>query len=168
MSFYGTITGLQEHLAARGDASSTTGVAPDKLAAGLLVASEWLDAKYRSIYPGEKLGQREQVRDWPRSDAYDVNNDYIDYKTVPVEIERATYEATMQWLEDPTVLNPVYTPNRYTRASVSGAVSVDFVNFTGVADIEAKFSTVDRIMSGLLSASNGGSFSDLSGDAKRV
>ena len=85
MSAYGTNQAFKEYHTTR--ANDVTGIVESKITAALLVASEWLDNKYRSLYPGYKVGQREQIRDWPRYSAYDVYEDIIDSDTVPAEIE---------------------------------------------------------------------------------
>jgi len=165
MSYYGTETGFTDYHEARG--SKVPKLNSEEILAGLLVASEWLDNKYRSIYPGNKSGLREQIRDWPRYDAYDVNGDLIESGSVPVEIENATYEAALKHLCTPGLLNKDYTPPKYKKVAVSGAVSVEYARFNSVRDTQAQFSTVNQIMSNFLDFLTG-DISSLSGQATRM
>lgn len=123
MDFYGTAAGYREYHTARGrDVSEQT---DDEIEVALLVSSEWLDGSF--TWPGDKYGLRDtQVRDWPRSWVFDRNGDTVSYLTVPIEIERATYEVAIRWIADNTVLLADYTPEKYKRVSIDGALSVEY------------------------------------------
>jgi len=164
MGFYGTFAGFGAYHAARGrDVSSYLQAAVE---AKLLVASEWLDARYRSSFPGYKVGLRAQVREWPRYSAVDIDGNSIDSSSVPVEVENATYEAALRELVAPGSLSPDWTPAKYKQAAVAGAVSVTYNLFDGAYDAQTRFVIIDDILSGILS--NCGGASMLSGSAIRT
>lgn len=162
--FYGTVEAFKDYHMDRG--SDVEGISDNKIQMGLLRMSEWLDATYRHAFPGDKFGQREQIRDWPRLDAYDVNDDYITSDFVPVEIEHATYVATLKWLNDPSVVDRDYTPSQYTKARVEGAVSVEYAFHNDASDVATRFATVDKILSAFVGSLEQGA-NILSGESSR-
>jgi hypothetical protein len=164
MSYYGSLAGFRAHHTARG--VTTSAYADAAVLIQLLVASEWLDAKYRSRYSGIKYGNRTQIREWPRSDAYDVHGWSIPYDSVPVEVEAATYEVTLKVLQTPDVLNKDFAPSKYSQVSVTGAVSVQYMNSRDIADVQTRFAIVEQAVSPVLTRGNG-ALSAVSGDTYR-
>lgn len=163
--FYGTAQGFRDYHEARG--RNVDGFDDDpEVEAGLLVASEWLDARYGSSFPGTKVGMRSQTREWPRNSAADRDGYVIPADAVPVEIERATYEATLRQLAAPGSLSVDWTPSKYKRASVDGAVSVEYAGFSMAMDAQTRFTVIDEILAPILSLDRGSSM--LSGRACRV
>lgn len=163
-SYYGTVNGFLAYCEERAITPASTD--DDRIKAGLIKASEWLDAIYRRSFPGYKVGQREQEREWPRNGATDVYGYNIAPDVPPREIEYATYEATIRDLEQPGCLSLDYTPPKYKQASVSGAVSVTYSTFDSVRDLQIKFARIDEILSGILSTSGDGT--GLTGSSNRV
>lgn len=162
---YGSDAGfLAYHEARNRDVSS---IDPDDIAAARLVASEWLDGRYRSSFPGLKTGQRAQEREWPRIGAYDTYGYSLPSDTVPIEVDNATYELALRDMQSPGVLNPDYTPNKYKRVSIDGAIAVDFTTFDNAMDIATQFPIVGQWLAPLLTGSWGG-MSALSGFSVRV
>ena len=146
---YGTADGFRTWITARNVA---VGDSDDDLAvnAALLVASEWLDGRYRSSFPGLKLAGRDQVREWPRSGVIDVNGYGVDSDTVPTEVENATYAATVREMATPGTLSRDYTPNKYESVSVYGAVAVKYRSFDSAVDSQIKLQIVDEILAPLI------------------
>lgn len=163
---YGTVVDFKTYHNSRGNATTIVDLTDVEIESALLVASEWLDNTYRNLWDGEKFGQREQIRDWPRSSAFDANKDPIDYKTVPVEVERATYEAALRQATSPNSLSVDWTPNKYDKVSVDGAIFVEYRTFTEASDTQTRFAIIDNILSVLISGGN--SVSSLSGTVVRV
>jgi hypothetical protein len=130
----------------------------------LLIASEWLDGKFRTSFGGDKVEQRAQVREWPRNGAVD-NRGYA-LIGIPFEAVNATYEAAYRELVSPGSLSVDWTPNIYKRASVDGAVSVEWANFGSVSDIQTQFAVIEQIIAPILTGS--GNVSSLSGAITRV
>ena len=150
---YGTVNGYRTYCIARNNLHSNE--ADDKIQAALLVASEWLDAVYRSSFPGLKVGLRAQEREWPRTGAIDIYGYAISESGVPTEIENATYEATHREIENPGSLSVDYTPTKYKSASVDGAVSVQFQQFDSAAETQIRITIVDQILGPVLTGSSG-------------
>lgn len=148
MDHYGTPEGFTAYHEARNrDVSEFSGVS---VVAALLVASEWLDAAYLTRFGGRRVASVvDQVREWPRYDAYDVAGHSLSYVSVPVQIEHATYEVALRYLQDNTVLHADYTPNKYKRVSIDGAMSVDF-NMLDASSAQKQFPIVGAILAPIL------------------
>ena len=165
MAAYGTDDGFLAYHIARGRDVAT--IDEDAIAPARLVASEWLDGAFRAQFPGLKVGLRAQVREWPRQGANDIYGYAIASDVPPVEIDNATYEATYREIKTPGSLVKDWTPSKYKRASVDGAVSVDFAMFNSASDIQTQFLAIGQILAPILTAV-GGDFSALSGATSRV
>lgn len=161
---YGTIAAFKDYHISRG--RSVTGYDDDEIEAAKLVASEWVDARGRGAFPGTKVGQREQVREWPRVGGTDANGYVIPANGVPFEIDAATYEATLRQLVAPGSLSIDWTPPKYKRVSVDGAVSVEYASFAFAADAQTRFSIIDDILAMVLTRHGTGSI--YSGAVSRV
>lgn len=164
MPDYGTVTGFRTYHTARGrDTSEFDDV---EVEAAKLVASECLDARYGGSFPGTKVGMRAQVRSWPRVGGIDRDGYAIDSSSVPSEVEDATYELTYRQLQNPGSLSVDWSPNEFKRASVDGAVSVEYALYGSVSEVQTRFQIVDEILEGILTG--GGGSSPLSGAISRV
>jgi len=163
---YGTLQGFKDYQSGRGNSTTIADLDDSQIETALLIASEWLDNIYRNMWSGEKFAQREQIRDWPRSNAFDFNKDPVDYKTVPVEVERATYEAALRQALNPGSLSVDWTPNRYNRVAVDGAITVQYRNFIQASEVQTRYAIIDQILSVLISGR--GNVSELSGMVTRV
>lgn len=164
MPDYGTVAGYQAYHTARG--RNVDDQDDDEIEAAKLVASEWIDARYLNQFGGWKVGQRAQVRQWPRTSAVDRDGFAIASDVPPVEIENATYEATYRQMIAPGSLSIDWTPNKYVRASVDGAVSVEYRQYTEWSDVQTRFVVIDEILAPILTGGYGAS--SLSGAATRV
>jgi len=163
---YGTAAGFRSYHTARG--RSVTAYDDDvEVEAKLLVASEWIDAKFRMSFGGTKVGQRAQVREWPRNGAMDRDCYSIPSDGVPLEAINATYEAALRELVTPGVLSVDWTPNKYKRVSVDGAVSAEYNSFDSAADTQTQFLIVEQVIAPILAGSRG-NMSALSGAITRV
>lgn len=148
MADYGTVAAFRTYHTARNrDVSSYLDAAVES---AKLIASEWIDARYRMSFDGRKVGMRDQVREWPRVGALDANGYVIAAALVPTEVENATYEATLKQLITVGSLSQDWTPTKYKRASVDGAVSVDFTSFSTVREVQTRFAVIDEILSPIL------------------
>lgn len=128
----------------------------EEITASLLVASEWIDARYRKRFPGTKLGDRSQLRDWPRLDAWDIyGNSLIG---VPLEIEHAVYELAAIQTATPGALTKDFTPGKYQSVAVSGAVSVVYASINSVEQAQTQFGIVEEILSTILADNSSSSF----------
>lgn len=148
--FYGTADGLRAYCTQRDIDLPTDAADDDFVNAKLLLASETLDGRYRTQFPGLKVGMRAQIREWPRNAAYDRYGYAVSNESVPPEIVNSTYELAIREILSPGILAPDYTPNPYKSVSVDGAISVQFTPFNEASDIQTQFVTVDQILSALL------------------
>jgi len=161
--YYGTAALYTAYWLARGVVVSDD---QSEIEAALLVASEYIDNKYRLQFPGEKTGLRAQVREWPRTGAYDWWRYSIATDEIPLEVKNATYEAASRQLASPgSLLVDVTMAEGLKSASVDGAVSVSFFGAVSPADMQVSIPVIDRILAPLLVVRGG---SALSGDVLRV
>lgn len=163
MSSYGSSAGFVAYLLARGTVVDFT---TEEIDAAKLVASEWLDANFRGNFSGLKVGMREQVREWPRTGAYDFYGYAVSNISVPAEIENATYELTLIELTTPGRLSVNFTPGEYKAVSIDGVLSVDYAQFSQSSEVQTQFRKVIEILSGLLSGNS--QTSSLSGVVARA
>lgn len=166
VDFYGTAAGFRSYHIARGnDVPAEAADDDEAILEWLLVASEWVDARFASSFGGLKVGLREQVREWPRTGAWDIYGYSIASDTIPNEVVRATYEAALrQGVSSSLTID--YTPGKYKRVSVDGAVSVDFASFNSAFDMQLQIPIVGQILAPILTGR--GNVSSLSGDAVRA
>lgn len=163
--YYGTVQGFKDHHNKRGNSIDIVDFTDEEIEINLLVGSEWLDAKYRSSLDGLKNGGREQVREFPRSGHFDFYGYAVSSETVPDEVNAATYELALKHGKEPGSLSVDFTPNQFKQVSVDGAVSVTYLNYSDVQDIQTEFATVKQFMSGLIGSQN--NTSGLTGSLKR-
>lgn len=165
--FYGTAQGAKDYFTLRGVMLPPRWEDDDDITGDLLVASEWLDGKYQPLFPGLKVGLRDQVREWPRVGANDIYGYYLPSDAVPREMINATYEAAIRQGRNPGSLTIDFTPGKYKRVSVDGAISVDYTQFTWAADVQTQIAIVEAILYPILTG-NSGNFSMLSGASVRT
>jgi len=136
----------------------------------LLVASEWIDGTFGALFIGYKTGGYLQEREWPRYGAF--TNTIPSYvfanNEIPGEMDKATYEAAYRQLVSPGSLLVDYTPGKYKRVSIDGAVSVDYAQFSSSAEIQKTFPAIERLLAVLLAGWADGSASSYSSGTSRV
>lgn len=165
--FYGTAAGFIAYTAARQLAYSTDDDNSD-IEAALLVASEWIDGKFRNSFAGVKVGFRAQAREWPRTGAVDNLGYQILQTEIPIEVENATYEIAWRQLNG-VALNVDFTQAKsYKSVTVDGAISVTYAGATSSGDAQPVFAVIGDILAPLLSDYSSGAFSSLSGSVSRV
>lgn len=151
--FYGTIDGYRQYCSDRNNLHVND--PDDQIGAALIVASEWLDAEYRSSFAGLKVGLRAQVREWPRTGAQDIYGYAISETAVPTEVVNATYEAAHRELDNPGSLSVDYTPAKYKSATVNGAVSVEYRHFDSASEAQTRIMVVEQILGPVLTGRGG-------------
>lgn len=165
MDYYGTAAGFREYHTLRGrdDELEYTDA---RIVAALIVASEWIDAAYfTASWPYYKTGGAAQVRRWPTIGVIDKYSYPVASDTVPVLVERATYEAALRQLQSPGALVQDYTPNKYKSVNIAGSVAVVYADRGQAANIQSQFLIIDQILDPLLTGS--AAVSALSGAAAR-
>jgi hypothetical protein len=138
----------------------------DKSAA-LIRASAYIDARYRSRYPGYRTQGRLQGLEWPRIGAYTIDNDngrsegfynggyyragyyYIAPNVVPREILTATFEGAVRELAKPGVLAPDLKRGGQIREVHAGSVGI---SYSVAASPNTVFQALDYALASLLIA----------------
>lgn len=130
------------------------GLCGDITAAALLVASEWLDGRYESRFPGTRTGGRSQPRAFPRDDAYDIDDNPI--IGIPDEVKHAVIQAAVREMATPGSLTPDYTPGKQiASATVVGAVAVTYAQAEDADAMLPILSIVEGILYPILMPSGG-------------
>lgn len=148
--FYGTAAAFATYHTERGNTLPAILIDDDAIEIRLLKASEWIDARYKSKFKGLKVDGRSQIREWPRSGHTDFYGYAIPSDETPREIEYATYEAALIDANAPGVLNVDYTPSKYTKVSVDGAVAAEFALYGSASEVQTQYSKIAEILGGLL------------------
>lgn len=162
-NFYGTVEGFRDYHRERG--RDVDDFENDQVQGKLLVATEWLDAAFREDFQGLKVAPTTQEREWPRTNVVDYYGYAVSSLTVPVQVERATYEAALRELRSADSLNADAKPKPYKSVSIEGAISV--VYGSQDADMLAlQMPVVRQILSSLV-FETGGPSSRLSGASVR-
>lgn len=136
----------------------------------LLVASEWIDGTYEKSFVGYKTGGFDQERSWPRSSAITNtwDNHVIPSDVVPTQVINAVYEAAFRQATSPGSLLVDYTPGKYKKVAIEGALSVEYASFNFASDVQTTYPVIDQILADLLDANLSANFSAFSGSITRV
>lgn len=163
---YGTANGADLYHQQRGNYAwiDVTKDITDRDAARLR-ASEYIDSAYRASFPGYKTGLRAQLREWPRTGAYDIGGQTIDANTVPLEIEEAVYEAALRELATPGSLNPDYDPSQQARREKVDMLEIEYTAPHGPNSVRPIISIINAIIAPVLT---GDVKSSVSGRAERI
>lgn len=158
MADYGTVLGFRTYHTARG--RTTAPYTEAEIEAAKLIASEWIDAAFFSsrpcgVYPVEG---RDQARVFPAYGWIDAAGYAVSSASVPTEVENATYEATYRQLQAPDALIKDYTPNKYKRVRVEGAVDVEYAAMSA-ATAQTQFPIIGQILAPLFRNSGNSSLS---------
>jgi hypothetical protein len=134
--------------------SGWSGTDTDKEAA-LRRATAWVDATFRSRWPGSRVNGRSQALDWPRSNAYDAAGEMIASTSIPVEVVQATCDAALRELVSPGSLSPDVTAATAVRQETVGPLSVTYAGRTDVDAYKPFLTGVNGILCAILTAHSG-------------
>lgn len=166
--FYGSAAEFRTYHASRGRTISEDW-SDAAIEAALLVASEWLDNIYGDEFVGWKTDGFDQEREWPReSAATDTYPQKVFTTTeIPDRVEQATYEAAWREMNSTGSLNVDFTPNKYNKAAVDGAVSVEYAQNLTLNDSQVQIRVVKALIKPLLDPQKAAASSTLSGSVSR-
>ncbi len=92
----------------------------------ILRASAWLSSF--PVWDGEMTcGRGLQGQAWPRTGITDCNGDDVPEDEVPIEVEQATYVASLAELVKPGVLTPTITPGKQKKREKIDVIDVSFM-----------------------------------------
>ena len=149
--YYGTITGADTYHEARGH-TTWTGTETAKKAA-MLRGSEYIDQAFRASFPGYPTELRDQLREWPRAWAVDIEGSSIGSTTVPNEVIYASYEAGLRELVSAGSLLPDYTPTDQKKRVKVDVIEVEYNAAHGVQSVLPVISVIRGILAPVLTGS---------------
>lgn len=154
MAHYGTIEAADEYHVARGRALWAE-AADESRTAALVRGSDYVDQRYGSVecastFPGQRTGGRSQERAWPRTGVVDRDGNDVPSDAVPVEVERAAYEAAYRELNAPGSLSPDYVPAEQVTREKVGPIEVSYASEAGGQGSRPVVPVIDEILAGLL------------------
>lgn len=162
---YGSDAGFRQYHTNRGrDVSNYDN---DQIAGARLVASEWLDDSFRDQFQGLKVAPTTQEREWPRTSVVDYYGYTVSSITVPVQVERATYEAAYRELQTSGALSTDARAKPYTQVRIEGAIAVSYGN-QDAESLKLQMPIIGQILSYLLYGHHAGPVSPLSGPMVRA
>lgn len=125
----------------------------------LVRASAWIDATYRSRFPGARTNGRGQGLQWPRMSigAFDEVTDGeglpIDDDELPAALLNATAEAAYRELLTPGGLSPDLERGGDIRRIQAGSVAIEYAT---TAAARTTFTIIDGLLADILVASEAG------------
>jgi len=161
--FYSTLVEASAYHLAHGNVLWTG--TDELLNAAMLRGSEYIDRAYRSAFPGFKTLLREQLREWPRTDAVDMDGNYLPNDEVPVEVFDATYEAALRELLNPGSLEPDYNPGGQQKRVKVDVIEIEYTAPHGAVSSMPVINIIRGILEPVLT---GSSNSSLAGKAERI
>lgn len=143
---YGSLAGAAAYHAARGNAAWTGD--DEDLEAALRRATLAIDWLYQERFPGTRTNGRSQALQWPRTGVVDREGYSVPSDAIPVEIERATYEAALvELLSAGSFSTPESTSGSVISETI-GDISITYASpQTGSAP---SYPAIDGILSSLL------------------
>ena len=160
--FYGDAATFVEYCDARGYAvDGLASPSPsEEIDQALTRASEYIDGRYRSRFPGKRAQGRSQAREWPRIDAFDAAGEPIGEYELPIEVLNATYEAAFRELENPGSLLPDYVASERIESERVGPLAVTYATSTimRASDAWPVIGTIENILAPLIGSEASGLF----------
>jgi len=163
MAIYGSVSAADTYFSDRG-VTTWTGTDAVKGEA-LLRGSIYIDNMFRTQFPGWPADDRNQEREWPRDDAFDIYGNYIENDEVPREVEWATYEAALRELVDAGSLQPDYDPASQNKREKVDVIEVEKAAPYGPQSVIPIVNIIRGILAPVLTGSVG---SSIAGRSVRV
>lgn len=159
---YVTLAATDAWHSARGNAGWTG--ADSLKESALRRATTWIDAAFGARFRGVKTGGRAQSLAWPRTGATDAAGEAIGADEIPVEIQRATFEAALREIMTPGSLAPDIVPVTTTGGAVKRIrkqvgpleTETEYTEGATTGPTEPIFPVIDGLLGGLLGGSSSG------------
>ena len=143
----------------------------EQIEAALIRATDWIDATYRSRWPGVRSNGTDQGLMWPRkagsisygefyASSYlttvtDAEGLPIAVDAIPVALVRATAEAAYRELVSPNSLAPDLKRGGAIRSLRAGSVAIEYAS---TAPAGTTFSVIDNMLSSIISTGSAGAY----------
>lgn len=147
---YGTEAQATAYHASMGNAAWTGSTG--ELEAAMRRAAAWLDGAYRGRWPGSRLNGRSQSREWPRTNAEDVDGFEISSLAIPQEVIYAQFEAALLELTSPGALSPTMSQSQVVKSEKVGPISVEYAvsEASAIQSVYPVVGVVERLLSGIV------------------
>lgn len=162
---YGSDSGFRAYHTSRG--RDVSAYENNQIAGARLIASEWIDDSFRDQFQGLKVAPTTQEREWPRTSVVNYYGYTVSSLTVPVQVERATYEAAYRELQSAGALSTDARAKPYTQVRIEGAIAVTYGN-QDAESLKLQMPIIGQILSFLLYGKHAGPLSPLSGPLVRA
>jgi hypothetical protein len=126
---------------------STAEYTEDQIGSAIVRGRAWLDAMYRSRWPGSRANGREQSTAWPRKDATDGDGEVIVDDEIPAEVKDASAEAAWRELQEPGSLSPDLERGGAIKSLKAGSVEITYAD--GASSLTV-YSGIAQMLDGLL------------------
>lgn len=114
--------------------------------AALIRGAEALDGMYEGRLPGWRTFLREQMTAWPRTDAYDRDENVIDNDAIPQEWINASIEAAVRELASPGSMQPDLARGGAIKRVKAGSAEVEW---SDGADATTTWTKIDQMLAPL-------------------
>jgi hypothetical protein len=121
----------------------------EALDAALIRGTEAIDGMFGARFPGWRTFLREQLTAWPRTDAYDSEDNLIDTDEIPVEVINASIEAAVRELATPGSMQPDLARGGAIKRVKAGSVEVEYAD---AADVTTTWSKIEQMLAPILGA----------------
>jgi hypothetical protein len=119
----------------------------DQIGSAIIRGRAWLDATYRSRWPGSRANGRDQSTAWPRKDAIDGDGEEIVDDEIPGEVKDASAEAAWRELQEAGSLSPDLERGGAIKSLKAGSVEVTYAD--GASSLTV-YSGIAQMLDGLL------------------
>lgn len=161
--YYGTISAADTYHSDRGNTTWTGDNTVKGVA--MLRGSDYIDLAYKASFPGVKTDSRDQLREWPRVGAADVEGIALDTEAVPDEVVKASYEAALRELVSAGSLLPDFTPSAQKKSVTVDVIKIEYNAPHGVQSVLPVIPLIRGILAPILT---GRVVSGLAGKAVRI
>ena len=149
---YTTVAFADQYFENHNNPSDWTGADQATKEMALREATQYLDLYYGGRWRGrKKLLTEDQALDWPRYEAYDDDDRWIDSETIPVKLQEATAEAALRDITETNGLLPdIDEPGTVKKYAVQVGPIKESTEWQGGKSSFKKFRTIDYLVRGLV------------------
>ena len=148
---YISVADADQYFENHNNPSDWTGATQSEKEMALRNATQYLDSYYGARWRGrKKLLEEDQSLDWPRYEAYDDNDRWIDSETLPAKLLEATAESGLRDITETDGLLPdIDEPGTVKKYSVQVGPIKEATEWQGGKKDYKRFRLIDYLVRGL-------------------